>query len=318
MKIVVLDGYTLNPGDLSWDGMGELGDLTVYDRTAKEDIVSRIGDAEIIITNKTPITQEILDTCPSIKYIGVLATGYNVVDTVYAAEKGIPVCNVPIYGTTAVSQFVFAHLLEICHNIRHHADTVKKGKWTTSEDFCYWDYPLIELAGKTMGVVGLGRIGYLTAKIAVAFGMKVLAYDEYKNPELETEDIKYASFEELLKQSDVISLHCPLFESTKGIMNSESFAKMKDGAILINTSRGPLIVEEDLKEALESEKLYYAGLDVVSSEPISSDNVLLSVSNCNITPHIAWAPKEARSRLLNVAVESVAAFIEGKVINKVN
>ncbi len=318
MKIVVLDGYTLNPGDLSWDGMGKLGDLTVYDRTAKEDIVSRIGDAEIIITNKTPITKEILDTCPSIKYIGVLATGYNVVDTAYAAEKGIPVCNVPIYGTTAVSQFVFAHLLEICHNIRHHADTVKNGKWTASEDFCYWDYPLIELAGKTMGIVGLGRIGYLTAKIAVAFGMKVLAFDEYKNPELETEDIKYASFEELLKQSDVISLHCPLFESTMGIMNSESFAKMKDGAILINTSRGPLIVEDDLKEALESKKLYYAGLDVVSTEPISSDNVLLSVSNCNITPHIAWAPKEARIRLLNVAVESVAAFIEGKVINKVN
>lgn len=318
MKIVVLDGYTLNPGDLSWERMKSLGDFTVYDRTAKEEIVSRIGDAEIIITNKTPITKEIIDTCPSIQYIGVLATGYNVVDTEYAAQKNIPVCNVPIYGTTAVSQFVFAHLLEICHNVKHHADTVEAGKWTSCNDFCYWDYPLIELAGKTMGIVGLGRIGYLTAKIATAFGMKVIAFDEYQNPGMETDDIKYVSFDKLLAESDVISLHCPLFESTQGIINSDSIAKMKDGVIIINTSRGPLIVEEDLKQALESGKIYYAGLDVVSTEPISADNVLLSVENCNITPHIAWAPKEARKRLLDVAIDSVAAFINGKVINQVN
>ncbi len=318
MKIVVLDGYTLNPGDLSWDGMKALGDFVVYDRTVKEDIVDRIGDAEIVITNKTPITQQIIDTCPNIKYIGVLATGYNVVDTNYAAEKGIPVCNVPIYGTTAVSQFVFAHLLEICHNIKHHAETVADGKWSASKDFCYWDYPLIELAGKTMGIIGLGRIGYITASIAVAFGMKVLAFDENKNPDLETDSIKYASLDELLAESDVISLHCPLFESTQGMINSESIAKMKDGVIIINTSRGPLIVEEDLKQGLESGKIYYAGVDVVSTEPIAADNVLLSAKNCNITPHIAWAPKEARSRLLNVAVENVESFINGSVINKVN
>lgn len=318
MKIVVLDGYTLNPGDLSWDGMKALGDFVVYDRTVKEDIVDRIGDAEIVITNKTPITQQIIDTCPNIKYIGVLATGYNVVDTNYAAEKGIPVCNVPIYGTTAVSQFVFAHLLEICHNIKHHAETVADGKWSASKDFCYWDYPLIELAGKTMGIIGLGRIGYITASIAVAFGMKVLAFDENKNPDLETDSIKYASLDELLSESDVISLHCPLFESTQGMINSESIAKMKDGVIIINTSRGPLIVEEDLKQGLETGKIYYAGVDVVSTEPIAADNVLLSAKNCNITPHIAWAPKEARSRLLNVAVDNVESFINGSVINKVN
>ena len=318
MKIVVLDGYTLNPGDLSWEGFEKLGDFSCYDRTENADIVSRIGDAEAVITNKTPLSAETLKACPSIKYIGVLATGYNVVDTEAAAAAGIPVCNIPTYGTTAVSQFAFAHLLSICHHVQDHANTVKEGKWSACQDFCYWDFPLTELAGKTMGIIGYGRIGQATGKIAQGFSMNVLAFDEYRNKDLECETMAYASLDEVLAKSDVISLHCPLFPSTEGMINSENIAKMKDGVIIINTSRGPLIVEDDLKAALESCKVRAAGLDVVSTEPIKPDNVLLDAPNCFITPHIAWAPKEARSRLMNIAVDNLAGFIGGKVINKVN
>ena len=320
MKIVILDGYTENPGDLSWDGFAQLGELTVYDRTAPDkldEIISRIADAEIVITNKTPIGQEVLKACPSIRYIGVLATGYNVVDVNAAKEKGIPVCNIPTYGTTAVAQFVIALLLEICHHIPHHANAVQAGRWSACPDFCFWDYPLIELAGKTMGCIGFGRIGQNTAVIAKALGMKILAFDEYSN-DAGRALADYVSLDELFAQSDVISLHCPLFPSTQGIINKESIAKMKDGVIILNTSRGPLIVEEDLKAALDSGKVYAAGLDVVAVEPIKADNVLLSCPNCIITPHIAWAPKESRARLMDIAVNNLQSFLLGKTINQVN
>ncbi|MDA3956710.1 MAG: D-2-hydroxyacid dehydrogenase [Oceanispirochaeta sp.] len=318
MMIVVLDGYTLNPGDLSWDGFEKLGEFVCYDRTESSDIISRIGDADAVITNKTPLTAETLKACPGIKYIGVLATGYNVVDVAAASKAGIPVCNIPTYGTTAVAQFAFAQLLNICHHIQDHANTVKEGKWTACPDFCYWDFPLTELAGKTMGIIGYGRIGQAAGKIAQAFGMKVLAYDEYQNKDLECETMEYVSLDALLSASDVISLHCPLFESTEGIINKDNIAKMKDAVIIINTSRGPLVVEQDLADALRSGKVRAAGLDVVSTEPIKADNVLLKAPNCFITPHIAWAPLESRKRLMNIAVENLSSFQKGTVTNRVN
>jgi len=320
MKIVILDGYTENPGDLSWEGLVRLGELVVYDRTPHNDadIIDRIGDAEVVYTNKTPLNRHIIDSCKDLKFIGVLATGYNVVDVAAAKEKGIPVCNIPTYGTDAVAQFVFALLLEVCHNVAHHSKEVHNGRWTTNPDFCFWDYPLIELAGKTMGIIGFGRIGQRTAEIAQAFGMKVLAYDTNRNPDFVTESLEYAELDELLAKSDVISLHCPLFPSTEGIINKANIEKMKDGVILINTSRGPLIVEEDLAEALKNGKMYAACLDVVSVEPIKEDNPLLGISNCIITPHIAWAPKESRQRLMNIAVENLEAWIEGNPRNVVN
>lgn len=320
MKIVILDGYTENPGDLSWDDLAALGELTVYDRTPLKDsaeIIRRIGDAEIVYTNKTPLTEEIISACPGIKFIGVLATGYNVVDVACAKEKGIPVCNIPTYGTDAVGQFAIALLLEICHHIGHHSEAVHEGRWTSCEDFCFWDYPLIELAGKTLGIVGLGRIGQATARIAKALGMKVIAMDEYRNAE-GAELAEYVSMEELLTRSDVISLHCPLFPSTQGIINKDSIAKMKDGVIILNNSRGPLIVEEDLAEALNSGKVYAAGLDVVATEPIRADNPLLKAKNCLITPHISWAPKESRQRLMDIAVANLKAFLNGNPENVVN
>lgn len=318
MKIVVLDGFTLNPGDLTWEGLKELGELTVYDRTPADKILERIGDAEIIYTNKTPLSRETLEKAKSVKFIGVLATGYNVVDTAAAKERGIIVTNIPTYGTTAVAQFVFALLLEICHHVWAHNEEVKQGAWANCPDFCFWNYPLIELAGKAMGVIGFGRIGQATAKIAQSFGMKVLAYDEYQNKALENETMKYVKLDELLAKSDVISLHCPLFESTKGIINRNSIAKMKDGVIIINTSRGPLVVEEDLADALNNGKVAGAGADVVSTEPIKSNNPLLKAKNCIITPHIAWAPKESRMRLMNIAVDNLKAFLKGAPINVVN
>jgi len=318
MKIVVLDGYTLNPGDLSWEGFEALGELTCYDRTAPDEIVGRIGDADAVITNKTPLTEETLKACPSIRYIGVLATGYNVVDVVAAASRGIPVTNIPTYGTTAVAQFAFALLMNICHRVQDHSNSVRDGRWTSCPDFSYWDYPLTELAGKTMGIIGFGRIGQATGRIARAFGMKVLAFDEYANRDLEREDLHYTDLDDLFGRSDVISLHCPLFESTQGIINRRSIEKMKDGVILLNTSRGPLIVEEDLAEALNCGKVRAAGLDVVSSEPIAEDNVLLGAKNCFITPHIAWAPLESRSRLMNIAVDNLASFQKGETVNRVN
>ena len=320
MKLVVLDGYTENPGDLSWDALKEFGDLTVYDRTSFTEsplITERIGDAEIIITNKTPISRETIDKCPRIKLIAALATGYNVIDYNYAAEKGIPVVNVPTYGTASVSQFSIALLLEICHHIGHHDKTVHEGKWAENIDWCYWDYPLIELDGKTMGIIGFGRIGRATGKIAKAMGMRVLAYDAFPCDEGRALG-EYVPLDVLLADSDVITLHCPLFPKTRGIINRESIAKMKDGVILLNNSRGPLIVEEDLAAALNSGKVYAAGLDVVSDEPIRADNPLLSAKNCLITPHISWAPRESRRRLMDVAVENLRAFLAGRPVNVVN
>jgi glycerate dehydrogenase len=318
MKIVVLDGYTLNPGDLTWNGLETLGDLVVYERTPVDKIIERIGNAEIVFTNKTPLTKETFDKAPNVKFVGVLATGYNVVDTNAAKEKGIPVTNIPTYGTTAVGQMTFALLLEMCHHVWDHSEEVKKGVWTNCPDFCFWNYPLVELIGKTIGIVGYGRIGQTAGKIAQAFGMKVLAYDDYKNKDLECETMKYAKLDELLKESDIISLHCPLFESTEGIINKESIAKMKDGVMIVNTSRGPLIVEEDLAEALNSGKVAGAAVDVVSAEPAKMDNPLMTAKNCIITPHISWAPKESRKRLMNIAVDNLKQFIEENPVNVVN
>ncbi len=320
MKIVVLDGYTLNPGDLNWDCLIQLGELTVYDRTdfAPENVIKTIGDASVVFTNKTPLPKSVLEGVPSVKYIGVLATGYNVVDTVAAKELSITVCNIPTYGTAAVAQFTMALLLEMCHHVGAHADAVKKGDWTNNADWCFWNYPLIELAGKNLGIIGFGRIGQATAKMAQAFGMNILAYGSRQNPELVTDTCKYVTLDELLNQSDIISLHCPLTDSTKGIINKESISKMQDGVMIINTSRGPLVVEQDLCDGLSSGKVGYAAVDVVSSEPIAASNPLLKAKNCIITPHIAWAPKESRIRLMNTAVDNLAAYINGSPVNVVN
>ena len=320
MKIVVLDGYTENPGDLSWGRLEELGEFIVYDRsslTDEDEAIARIGEAEIVITNKTPITKRVLDSCPSIRYIGVLATGYNVVDYVYAAKKGIPVTNVPGYGTDTVAQFTFALLLEICHRVAHHSEAVHAGRWEQSPDFCFCDYPQIELAGKTIGIIGFGRIGQKVGTIAKAFGMKVLAHSPH-----EYESGKaigtYVDLDTLLAESDVISLHCPLFPGTEGIINQATIAKMKDGVILLNNGRGPLVVEQDLADALNSGKIQAAAVDVVSAEPIKGDNPLLTAKNCFITPHIAWATKEARQRIMDCAVNNVKAFLSGAPENVVN
>ncbi|MCC8024285.1 MAG: D-2-hydroxyacid dehydrogenase [Clostridium sp.] len=319
MKIVILDGYTENPGDLSWAGIQALGELTVYDRTTDHSMIAkRIGNAQAVLTNKTPVTKDTIRACPELKYIGVLATGYNVVDTVAAKEAGVVVTNIPTYGTAAVSQFAIGLLLELCHHIGEHSQCVRRGDWTNNQDWCFWNYPLIELAGKTMGIVGFGRIGQGTARIAQALGMKVLAYDTVQNPELECENCRYGTLDEVLTLSDVISLHCPLFPGTEGIINKENIAKMKDGVLIINDSRGPLIVEEDLRDALISGKVGGAAVDVVSTEPITMDNPLLSAPNCIITPHIAWAPKESRQRLMDIAVGNLKAFLEGRPENVVN
>lgn len=320
MKIVVLDGYTENPGDLSWEELEKLGELTVYDRTSLYDVsevIDRIGDAEAVYTNKTPLPKDVFSACKNLKFVGVLATGYNVVDVEAAKENGAVVCNIPTYGTSAVSQFAAALLLEICHHVGHHTDAVKEGRWSKNKDWCFWDYPLIELAGKTVGIVGFGRIGQAAGTLFKAFGMKVVAYDQHENS-AGREIGEYVSLDELWAQSDVVSLHCPLFPSTEGIINQENIAKMKDGVIILNTSRGPLIVEEDLAEALNSGKVYAAGVDVVSTEPIKEDNPLLKAQNCLITPHIAWAPKESRQRLMDIAVENLCEYIKGTPINAVN
>ena len=317
MKIVVLDGYTLNPGDLNWDGIEALGEVTVYDRTPADKIIERIGDAQAVYTNKTPISRATLDACKNVRFIGVLATGYNVVDIAAAKEKGIPVCNIPTYGTAAVGQFAIALLLEICHHVAHHSNAVHEGRWESNPDWCFWDYPLIELAGKTMGIIGFGRIGQTTGAIAKAMGMRVIASDSHPN-DAGRAIAEYVDLDTLLKTSDVISLHCPLFPETEGIINKDNIAKMKDGVIILNNSRGPLIVEQDLADALNSGKVYAAGLDVVSSEPIHGDNPLLKAKNCLITPHISWAPKESRQRLMDIAVNNLAQFLKGTPANVVN
>jgi len=319
MKIVILDGYTENPGDLSWGELEKLGDVKIYDRTSltdEKEIISRIGDAEMVYTNKTPISKRVIDACPKMKFISMLATGYNVVDVKYAKEKGIPVTNVPTYGTASVSQYSIALLLEICHHIGHHSETVHAGKWADCID-CYWDYPLIELDGKTIGIIGFGRIGQSEGRIAKALGMKVLAYDLYPNDHGK-EIAEYVDEDTLLAKSDVITLHCNLTAENTGFINKAAIAKMKDGVILINNARGQLINEQDVADALNSGKIGAAGLDVVYTEPIRKDNPLLKAKNCIITPHISWAPKESRQRIMDCAVANAKAYIEGKPINVVN
>jgi glycerate dehydrogenase len=316
VKIVILDGNAENPGDLSWSGFEALGELTVYDRTPPGMVADRVSDAQIVITNKTPVTAETMEQCKNIKYIGILATGYDIVDVSAAEKNRITVSNIPSYGTAAVAQFAIALLLEICHHVGHHAGAVSQGRWGKSPDWCFWDYPLIELDGKAMGIIGFGRIGQATGKIARALGMEILAHDSSQNEEGKKIGL-YVTLDELLSRSDVICLHCPLFPETKGIINKDNIAKMKDGVIIINNSRGPLIVEEDLAQALGSGKVMAAGLDVVSSEPIKGDNPLLVAKNCLITPHISWASKESRERLMDLAVANLRAFLDGKPINTV-
>ena len=321
MKIVVLDGYTENPGDLSWAGLEALGEVTVYDRTAYQEsplIAERIGDAEIVVMNKTPISKETIDKCPNIKLIAVLATGYNVVDYNYAKEKGIPVCNVPTYGTASVSQFSIALLLEICHHIGHHSESVHAGNWANNADWCYWDYPLIELEGKTIGIIGFGRIGQAEGRVAKALGMNVLAYDLYPNDDRQARIAEYVDLDTLFARADVITLHCNLTPENTGMINKDTIAKMKDGVILINNARGQLIVEQDVADALNSGKMGAAGLDVVYTEPIKADNPLLQAKNCIITPHISWAPKESRQRIMDITVDNVKAFLNGAPQNVVN
>ena len=317
MKIVVLDGYTENPGDLSWSGFEELGEFTVYDRTPAELTAERIGNADIILTNKVAVTEKIMDACPGIRYIGVLATGYNVVDTEAAKNRGIIVTNIPTYGTDTVGQFAIAMLLEICHHIGYHDRSVHKGKWENCKDWCYWDFPLIELAGKTIGIIGFGRIGQATGRIAAALNMRVTAFDAYPNESGERL-AEYVDLDRLYAESDVIALHCPLFPSTREMINRETIGKMKDGVIIINNSRGGLIAEQDLADALNSGKVYAAGLDVVSTEPIRKDNPLLGAKNCLITPHMSWGTKERRKRLMDIAVDNLKRFLEGAPVNVVN
>ena len=317
MKIVVLDGYTENPGDLSWSGLESLGELTVYDRTQPDEIAARIRGAGAVYVNKVALDRETIFSAPDFKFIGVLATGYNVVDIAAARERGIAVCNIPTYGTAAVGQFAIAMLLEICHHVAHHSDAVHAGRWEQNADWCFWDYPLIELAGKTMGIIGFGRIGQTTGRIARALGMNVIAYDEYESGAGRAL-AEYTALDALFARSDVIALHCPLLPSTQGIINRENIAKMKDGVIILNNARGPLIVEQDLADALNSGKVYAAGLDVVSTEPIRGDNPLLKAKNCLITPHISWAPKESRQRLMEIAADNLRRFLEGSPVNVVN
>lgn len=316
MKIVALDGYGLNPGDLSWDAVSQLGELTVYDRTSSEEVIARSAGAEAILTNKTVITAEIMEALPDLKYIGVLATGYNVVNIDAAREKGIVVTNIPAYSTPSVAQMVFAHILNIAQQVQHHSEEVRKGRWTNNADFCFWDTPLIELREKKIGLVGLGHTGFNTARIAIGFGMQVTAYTSKSSLQLPPE-IKKRTLDELFSECDIVSLHCPLTDETKELVNAERLRLMKPTAILINTGRGPLVNEQDLADALNAGKLYAAGLDVLSSEPPKADNPLLTARNCYITPHIAWASLEARTRLMDILVENIKAFQAGKPVNNV-
>lgn len=317
MKIVVTDGNAVNPGDLSWDFLEQYGQVTVYPRTPAELAVERLKDADMILINKTPITAQVLQACPNLKLICVLATGYNVVDCEAASARGIPVCNVPDYSTSAVSQFTFSLLLELCNAVGHHSDAVRDGAWCRCPDFCFWDTPQVELAGKTIGIIGFGRIGRAVGRIARAFGMEVLAYNRSRCPEGEAIGT-YVDLDTLLRKSDVVSLHCPLTPETQGIIGSDALAKMKAGAILLNTARGPLIDEAAVAAALCSGKLRGAAADVVSCEPICRDNPLLTAPNCLITPHMAWAPLESRRRIIDCTVRSIEGFLAGKPVNTVN
>ena len=319
MKLVILDGYTENPGDLSWDGLRELAEVTVYDRTSLTDpaqTIARIADAEIVLTNKTPLPRAVFEACPNIKMVGVLATGYNVVDIACARERGIPVCNVPAYGTASVSQYAIALLLEACHHIGHHSDAVLAGRWASCPDWCFWDYPLIELEHKTIGIIGFGRIGQSTGRIAKALGMRVLAYDVFPTDAGRAVG-EYVDLDTLLAASDVIALHCNLTPENEKIICKENIAKMKDGVILVNNARGQLVAEQDLADALNSGKVAAAALDVVSTEPIRSDNPLLQAKNCILTPHISWAPIESRQRILDCTIRNVRQFLSGTPENNV-
>jgi len=317
-KIVIVESHTVNPGDLSWDSFKELGDVVVYDRTTVDELEERIKDAEYIFINKLLISEKILDKYPKLKFIGVLATGFNNVDTKACALRNIVVCNVPSYGTDAVAQHVFALLLEICNHAFEHSQSVFSGQWARSHDFCYWNHDIIDLSGKTLGVIGLGTIGKAVSKIALAFNMNVIYHSLHKHPDFENDKCMSVSLNELYEKSDIITLHCPLTSETKEMINNDALLKMKPSVILINTSRGGLIAEEDLKEALNSDRIFYAAVDVVSDEPIKINNPLLSAKNILITPHIAWASKESRMRLMNIARENLKAFLEGNPINVVN
>ena len=319
MKIVLLDSEALNPGDLSWEALEGLGSLTVYPRGAAdpEEVIRRIGDAEIVLTNKTPIARTVFERCPGMKLLCVLATGYNVVDTAAAREYGVPVCNVPAYGTEMVAQFAIGLLLEICHHVQLHNQSVHAGDWERCPNFCNWKMPIIELAGKTMGIIGFGRIGRAVGRIAKALGMRVLATGSRKCPEGEA-IAEYVDLDTLLSQSDVVSLHCPQFPETEGIINAGTIAKMKDGAILLNNSRGGLLDEQAVADALNSGKLRYAAVDVVSREPILGTNPLLTAKNCIITPHISWAAVEARARIVDITAENIRRFLAGDPQNVVN
>ena len=310
-KIIILDGFVANPGDLSWEPLAQLGELTVHEYTAPQDVVARIGDAPIILTNKTVISAEMMAACPNLRYIGVLATGYNVVDIAEAKKRGIIVTNVPAYSTPTVAQFTMALLLEICLHVGHHSRVVHEGKWSACRDFAFWDYPLMELQGKTIGIVGYGSIGKAVAKVAAAFGMKVLAYSRHGAEDFHTE------LDELYAQADIVSLHCPLTAENTGMINKGTIAKMKDGVIILNTARGGLINEADLREALLSGKVYAAASDVTCREPINADSPLLGLPNMIITPHIAWAATEARQRLLGVAIDNVRQYLNGTPRNNV-
>ncbi|MCX7823964.1 MAG: D-2-hydroxyacid dehydrogenase [Verrucomicrobiae bacterium] len=317
MRIVVLDGHTLNPGDLSWDELRALGECVVHDRTAPGDVVARAQDAEIVFTNKTVLDRAAIRALPKLRYIGVLATGYNVVDVRAARERNIPVTNIPTYGTRSVAQHVFALLLELTQRVGHHAGTVRDGRWSACQDFCYWDYPLIELEGLTMGIVGFGRIGQAVAKLADAFGMRVLAHDVQPPREVPS-DARLVELDALFAQSDVVSLHCPLTADNEGFINARRLALMKKSAFLINTSRGPLVKEADLAAALNAGQIAGAGLDVLAVEPPRPDNPLLTAKNCYITPHIAWATRAARARLMRIAVENLRRFLDGRPVHVVN
>lgn len=317
MKIVILDGHAVNPGDLSWDCFQAFGDVAVYEYTEEHQIVARIKDAEIVMTNKTPLTETVFARCPNIRLVCVLATGYNVVDCHAARRRGIPVCNVPDYGTAAVAQFTFSLLLELCNGVGHHNNAVHKGDWSNSPYFCFWDTPQMELAGKTLGIIGFGRIGRAVGSIAKAMGMRVIACNRSRHPEGEKIG-KYVDLDTLLAQSDIVSLHCPLTSENAGIIHAETISKMKDGAILLNTARGGLLNEQDVADALQSGKLRYAAVDVVSWEPIDPCNPLLTAPNCIITPHMAWAPIESRQRILDCTVASIRGYLAGTPVNTVN
>lgn len=318
MKIVILDHPRENPGEIDWSSFQKYGEVIKYPRTLEGEVAERIGDADIVFLNKTVITREALEKCPNLKFISVIATGYNTVDVNAARDLGIPVANVPSYGTEAIGQHAIALLLEITNHIGHHDAEVRKGRRNDANDWCFWDYSPIELENKTIGIIGLGRIGQITSKVAQAFGMKVLAYDSYKNEALENENCRYTDLDTLLASSDVIALHCPLFPETENIINKDTIARMKDGVIIINNSRGALIVEEDLADALNSGKVYAAGLDAVRNEPVSMDNPLLSAKNCYITPHISWAAVECRQRLIDYSLDNLKAYLDGEPTNIVN